>query len=63
MYVLVDHEILRQRRQKIQREVAASRLEKKARANHESRPRLALNLGRELARYGELLRKSLRGLG
>lgn len=63
MYVLLDHEILRQRRQEIQREVASNRLERTARASHERRPRLVLDLGWELAGYGELLGKRLRGIG
>jgi hypothetical protein len=63
MYVLVDHEILRQRRQEMQREVASNRLWGTARANQERRPHLVLALGWELARYGELLGKRLRGIG
>lgn len=63
MYALVDHQILRQRRQEIQREVASNRLERTARANHERRPLLVLDLVRVLARHGELLGKRLSGIG
>jgi hypothetical protein len=61
MYGLVEHEVSRQRRADIQREVVAYRLEKKLRAGHGEESRFLEDLGWKLARYAGLLGKRLRG--
>lgn len=59
MYGFTDHEINRQHREQIRREVAVARLEKTARANREGGAGLVRSLGWELARYAGLLGKRL----
>jgi hypothetical protein len=51
MYVLAEHEDLRQRRKEIRHELAVARLEKLGRANRETRPYVVRDLSWELARY------------
>jgi hypothetical protein len=57
MYTWMDHEILRQYREEMRREVREARMGRRRRKS-----RLARALKWELARYGELLRKRLRAI-
>ena len=51
MYASIDRELSRQHREEIQREVAANRLTRVARAKRERRPYVVRDLSWELARY------------
>ena len=61
MYGMVEHEVSRQRRSDIRREVTAYRLESEVRAGHGRGPRSPEYQGRKLARYALLFGKRLRG--
>jgi hypothetical protein len=60
MYGMVEHEVSRQRRSDIRREVAAYRLESELRAGHGKERRSPEDLGRKLSWHALLLGKRLR---
>ena len=61
MYRFVEHEVSRQRRGDIRREMAAYRLERTSRAGRGKGSRFLEDPGRKLGRYAGLLGKRLRG--
>lgn len=63
MYGMVQQEAWRQRPEEIRQEVAAYRLEKSLRENHEGRFRLMQDTRWELERFAGLLKKRLRSAG
>ena len=60
MYGLVEHEVSRQRRVDILREVTVYRLESELRSGRGKNYRFLEDLGQRLARYAGLFRKRLR---